>query len=153
MRTALITLCLLLTTAVAMAQEEHGPQQKGSFDPKVFETQLEQYVIAKAGITKAEEEKFLPIYREMRSKQVQLMADERKNKEKKPTTEAECEAAIKAHDKAEIELKKVIQTYHEKLLKVIPASKLVKVIQAETDFHRDTFRQHMGAKPPARPRK
>ncbi len=148
MRRIMFTLCLLFAAGVLLAQEENAVPQKGNFDAKDFEERLEQHVIQEAGLTKAEEEKFLPLYQEMRLKQVQAMKDERTAREKKPTTETECEAVIKAHDEMEVELKKLVQEYHDKMLAVIPASKLIKVMKAEQDFHRDSFREHVGVPAP-----
>ncbi len=143
---------MLLSSVMAMAQEE-APGPKGNFDPKAFEQDLEQYIVKEAGLTKAEEEKFLPIYREMRQKQIKVMDSTRKAFENKPTTEKDFENLLKTHDNQDIELKKIAQTYHNKMLNVVPASKVVKVIRAEQNFHRDTFRQHMGKNPPPQPKK
>lgn len=128
-----------LLYSVAMFSQE---QQK--FDPVKFETDLEQYVIKEAGITAAEQKNFLPIFRDMRKKQVALMESSRKNFSKKPTTEQEWADVVKAHDEHEIQMKKLAQTFHIKALKVISASKLMKVIRAEESFHRQQFRQFSG---------
>ncbi len=139
--------CLVLSFTTAMAQGE-APEKKGNFDPKEFEQKLEQHVVQEAGLTKAEEEKFLPIYREMRQKQIKVMQSQRKAHDTKPTTEKDFEALLKARDNADIELKKIAQTYHNKMLNVMPASKVIKVMRAEQDFHRDSFRKHVGTPPP-----
>ncbi len=144
----LFSLCVISASA-----QTAGTPEKGAFSPKEFEANLEKYVIKEAGITAKEAEKFLPVYREMRQKQIDIMDAERKTQTKKPATEKECEATIKAHDNAEIQLKKIVQTYHNKMLEIIPASKIMKVTRAENQFHRDSFRQmHDNPKPP-RPRK
>ncbi len=153
MRRVIFIFCLLLSATLAVAQDEAKGQVKGHFDPKDFELNLEQYVVKEAGLTKAEEEKFLPIYREMRQKQVQVLDAQRKSRDNKPTTEKEWEALVKSHDNAEIELKKIMQTYHNKMLTVVPASKIVKMMRAENEFHRNSFRQHVGESPPPRPKK
>ncbi len=148
MKKIIIIFSLFFSAVVAMAQGDGSPQQKGDFNPKDFETHLEQYVVKEAGITKEEATKFLPIYREMRQKQIQTMEAERDTWARKATTEKEWETRMKAHDNTEIELKKIAQTYHNKMLSVIPASKIMKVVKAENDFHRDSFRQHVGNNPP-----
>ncbi len=152
MRRILFICCMMLSSALTMAQEE-APGKKGNFDPKAFEQDLEQYIVKEAGLTKAEEEKFLPIYREMRQKQIKVMDSGRKALENKPTTEKDFETLLKTHDNEDIELKKIAQTYHNKMLTVVPASKVIKVIRAEQNFHRNTFRQHIGTNPPPRPKK
>lgn len=150
-----IILCFLfcLSVVAAAAQDKGGTPEKGAFSPKEFEANLEKYVIKEAGITAKEAEKFLPVYREMRQKQIDIMDAERKTQAKKPATEKECEATIKAHDNAEIQLKKIVQTYHNKMLEIIPASKIMKVTRAENQFHRDSFRQMHDKRQPPRPRK
>ncbi len=147
----IILACLLcFFGAVASAQDTSDARKKGDFSPQEFEACLEEYVVKEASLTKAETQKFLPIYREMRQKQVAAMDAERSARLKKPSTEKECEEAIKAHDNTEIQLKKIVQTYHNKMLEVISASKVMKVTMAENKFHREKFRQmHDKRQPPA----
>ena len=59
---------------------------------------------------------------------------------KAPTDEASSKQAIQRRDQLEIELKTILQTYHNKFIKVIPASKVYKTIIAEDQFHRRAFR-------------
>ncbi len=149
MRRILLVFCFSLALSSAAAQGAG----RGGFSPKQFEADLEKYVVKEAGITKKEAEKFLPIYREMRQKQIAVMDAERKTRAGKPATEKECETVIRAHDSAEIQLKKIVQTYHNRMLSVIPASKILKVTAAENEFHRDSFRRMHDGKHPPRPRK
>ena len=55
--------------------------------------------------------------------------------------EKECAEAIRQKDKMDIELKNLQQQYHNKLLKVMPASKVFKAIIAEDKFHRQMLRK------------
>ncbi|MCD8282945.1 MAG: hypothetical protein LUC22_06815 [Prevotella sp.] len=153
MRKTITILCLLLCAAFSTAQDGGGAPGKGNFDPKDFEQRLEKFVVKEAGITKTEAAKFLPIYREMRQKQIAIMDADRQARKKKPATDKECEAVIKAHDAAEVQLKRVLQTYHAKMLAVIPASKVMKVTLAENKFHREAFRKAPGKGQPPRPKK
>ena len=68
----------------------------------------------------------------------------------KPADEAGCRDVIRQRDKLDLELKKIQQTYHEKFLTVIPASKLFDVIKAEEKFHRRMLRKANGNNPPQR---
>lgn len=54
----------------------------------------------------------------------------------KPQDEAGCQKAIQEHDNIEVELKRIQQTYHNKFLDILPASKVYDVIKAEDHFHR-----------------
>ncbi len=153
MRQVIYTFLLALIPLFAVAQDSDRAPQGHEFSPKDFEAGLEQYVVKEAGLTKEEEAKFLPIYREMRQKQVETMKKEHINRDKMPATEEEWAAAVKAHDDAELQLKKIAATYHNKLLSVLAASKVMKVLRAENEYHRDIFRQHIGKNPPPRPKK
>ena len=54
----------------------------------------------------------------------------------KPTDEEGCREAIEKRDRLELDLKQIQQTYHNKMMTIIPASKLFDVIKAEDKFHR-----------------
>lgn len=139
MKKILIIMIALVCSLGISAQEQK--KQHRPFDPQKFEQSLEQYVIQKAGITQAETTGFLPIFREMRKKEVEIMQKGRKAVSGKPKTEQEWEQKLREHDNAEIQLKKIQQTYHIRLLKVLPASKIVKMTRAEEEFHREAFKQ------------
>ena len=141
----LTTILITLITTLAIYA-----QGKPQFDPEKFENQLEQAVIKDAGITSAESAKFLPLYREMRKKLRAAMDANRKTDKAKPTTEKEWAQVLKSHDNLDIQMKKIEQSYHNQFLKVLPASKVVKMIKAEEDFHRDAFRKIEGHKQPGR---
>lgn len=130
-----MALCSLTITAQGNKQKP-GPQQ---FDPKKFEAGLEQHVLKEAGITQAETARFLAIYREKRKKELAAMGAMRQHRQGRPASEKEWEESLKAHDNMEIQLKKIQQDYHNKMLRVIPASKVVKVVMAEEKYHRDAF--------------
>ena len=56
------------------------------------------------------------------------------------TEEAASKRAIQRRDQYEIELRSIQQTYHNKFLKVVSATKVYKSIIAEDQFHRRAFR-------------
>ncbi len=133
-------LALMLATALsAIAQGNSQERKREKFNPQKFEMRLEQYVVKEAGITEAEAVQFLPVFREMRQKQIDTINEARKSRVNKPDTEDEWEKVLKAYDNKEIQLKKILQTYHNRMLKVIPASKIIKMIKAEERFHREIF--------------
>ena len=43
-----------------------------------------------------------------------------------------------------IQLKQIEQRYHKEMLKVLPATKLLRVLEAERRFHRQMFRKMAG---------
>ena len=137
------TLILIFATIACLGFAE-PPFSEGAqrlFDPQKFETGLEKHILKEVGLTQKEKAQLLPIYREMRQKQVKIMDAYKHVRSKRPTTEKDWEAKLKLRDSNEIEIKKLQQTYHNKMLKVIPASKVMKLIRAEGDFHREYFRK------------
>ncbi len=139
MRRFLFVALMLAATISAFAHGNDQERKREKFNPQKFEMRLEQYVVKEACITEAEAVKFLPVFREMRQKQIETINEARKARVKKPATEEEWEEVLKAHDNKEIQLKKILQTYHNRMLKVIPASKIIKMIKAEERFHREIF--------------
>ena len=58
-----------------------------------------------------------------------------------PSNDTEALEAIRQQDKLDIETKKLQQQYHEKILKMLPAGKVLQIIIAEDKFHRNAFRR------------
>ncbi len=134
----LIIIIMSVSSLVVNAQApEHRDNRR--FDPQKFEKQLEGFVLKRLELSQKEAAAFLPIFRQKRKAEVEVMVNGRMNRHKRPTSEKEWEYALKMFDNNEVKLKKIQQTYHEKMLKVIPASKVMKMIKAEEDFHRETF--------------
>lgn len=136
-------LIILITSVLSFsvnADAQNGRHQH-RFDPQKFENQLEQFVLQKMSLTQSESAAFIPIFREKRKEEIQIMVDGRKSRRGRPATEKEWENVLKTYDNNEVKLKKIQQTYHGKMLKVIPASKIMKMIRAEEEFHREMFRK------------
>ena len=53
-----------------------------------------------------------------------------------PQTEEECREAVQRRDKIDLDMKKLQQTYHNKMLNVVSPCKVMKAIFAEDRFHR-----------------
>ena len=115
-------------------------QQQMKFSPEKFQADLEQYITKKACLTPQEAAKFFPIYKEMQSKQRAVYERQRQLGWVKPADEKGCEKVIRQRDKYDLELKRIQQTYHNKFLSVISASKLYDVLNAEDRFHRQMLR-------------
>ena len=134
MKKLLVFAVLMFVVALGASAEE---QQK--FSPEKFQADLEQYITTEAGLTNEEAAKFFPLYREMQQKQ-RVVYNKIHELFKLPHDEASCKRAIQRRDQLEIELKQIAQTYHNKFLRVIPASKVIGTIVAEDKFHRRAFR-------------
>ncbi len=136
------TLILILVTIACMGFAQPScPEAKRLFNPEKFEIELEKHILKEVGLTQTEKTNLLSIYREMRKKQIKIMDAYKNIRSKQPATEKEWETKLKLRDANEIELKKLQQVYHNKMLKVIPASKVMKLIKAEGEFHREYFRK------------
>lgn len=135
MRKLLFSTVIMIMVVLGASAEE---QQK--FSPEKFQADLEQYITTEAGLTNEEAAKFFPLYREMQQKQ-RVVYNKIHELFKLPHDEASCKRAIQRRDQLEIELKQIAQTYHNKFLRVIPASKVIGTIVAEDKFHRRAFRK------------
>jgi hypothetical protein len=135
MKKLLVFAVLMLMVVLGASAEE---QQK--FSPEKFQADLEQYITTEAGLTNEEAAKFFPLYREMQQKQ-RVVYNKMHELFKLPHDEASCKRAVQRRDQLEIELKQIAQTYHNKFLRVLPASKVIGTIIAEDKFHRRAFRK------------
>lgn len=126
-----ITVMLLVLAVTAEAQQQHK-----RFSPEQFDTELQQFIVQEAHLTPQESASFFPVYKEMRQKQHKLYDQQRRQGKIKPQDEAGCLKAIQEHDNIDVELKRIQQTYHNKFLDILPASKVYDVIKAEDHFHR-----------------
>ena len=97
-----------------------------------------------AQLTPEEVTKFFPLYREMQQKQRAVWNQMKNLGRNKPADEAAIKQAVQKRDELELEQRRIIQTYHNKFFKVLPASKVYDVIIAETKFHRAAIRNWRG---------
>lgn len=135
MKKLLFSTVIMIMVVLGASAEE---QQK--FSPEKFQADLEQYITTEAGLTNEEAAKFFPLYREMQQKQ-RVVYNKIHELFKLPHDEASCKRAVQRRDQLEIELKQIAQTYHNKFLRVLPASKVIGTIVAEDKFHRRAFRK------------
>ncbi len=108
--------------------------------PECFQADLEQFVTRKACLTPQEASRFFPVYAEMFSKQRELRDKMKALKRVRPMTEDECKENILKMDNLEVEMKQIQRAYHEKFMQILPASKVYDVMDAEEQFHRQTFK-------------
>lgn len=135
LRRYIISILLVLCGVLAIAQE---PKK---FDPAQFEANLEQFVTTEARLTPAESAEFFPLYREMRKKQMAYFCDHRRWQYVDEADDKACADAIRRIDNNDLEIKRLQQAYHEKFLRILPASKVYRIIKAEEKFHRQQFKR------------
>lgn len=129
----LFALCVCQLSPVSVSA-----QQK--FSPEKYQADMEQYITKEAGLTSKEAAEFFPLLREMQEKQRAIYNQMKKEGKVKPADEKECKKLIQKRDQMELELKRIQQSYHNKFLSVLPASKVFDVIKAEDRFNRKLFR-------------
>jgi len=151
----LIVNCLAFFFALGVCAQ-FPSQQK--FSPEKYQADMEQYLAKEAGLTPQEAAAFFPLLREMQKKQRAIYNQMMAESKIKPADEKACKKVIQKRDQVELELKSIQQTYHNKFLSVLPASKVFDVIKAEDQFHRGLLRNWgrnpmgtMGGNPMGRP--
>lgn len=147
MKRILFTIAVLLLSVISVSA--HEPQK---FSPEKFQADLEQFITKEASLTSEEATKFFPLYREMQQKQRAVWNQMKNLGRNKPADEASCKQAVQKRDELELEQRRIIQTYHNKFFKVLPASKVYDVIIAENRFHRFAIR-NMGQQNRQQPKK
>lgn len=130
----LISIAFLLLTASSQSRDKRLSKEH-------YQAQLEQFIIQEAQFSAKEAADFRVIFKEMQNKQRKTFEAMKDIWHKPGRGEKECAEAIRQKDKMDIELKNLQQQYHNKLLKVIPASKVFKAIIAEDKFHRQMLRK------------
>ena len=140
----IVIACLAVLMLLAVSAQE--PKKK--FSPEKFQAELEQFITNEACLTPQDATKFFPLYREMHKKQRCVYNQVKALGKIKPAEESECRKSIQKRDELELELKSIQQTYHNKFLGVLSASKVFDVIKAEDRFHRKTFRNWGNGKRP-----
>jgi len=128
----------------------HTSSAQQKFSPEKYQADVEEFITKEADLNKNEAAAFFPLLREMQDKQRVIFKQLRAEGKSKPADENAYRKAIQKRDQMELELKNIQQTYHNKFLSVLPASKVYKAILAEERFNRRMFRNwgkgkgHMG---------
>ena len=115
-------------------------QDGKKFSPEKFEADLQEFVKKEANMDAQEAARFFPLLKEMHKQQRAIYGRMMELGRSKPASEAACAEAIKHRDKCNLELRELEQTFHKRMLRVLPASKLYDAIQAESRFHRRMMR-------------
>lgn len=143
-----LLICLLATVLTLSAQRPMRPDPEPipgvlsePFNPEKFEAELEQYIVTEVCLSPREAAQFFPLYSEMRRKQRALFGAMRRGRYVNLKDNDECQKMIRENDKRDVEMKKLQQDYHNKFMKVLPASKVFRIIQAEEQFHRKMFKR------------
>lgn len=131
----LLTTILLLTLTIGL-----WAQHKPKFNPEAYRRGQKAYILANASLTSDEAEKFFSIYDAMRQRERQLFDKIRFTRGKRPTTAEECRRAVENKDATEIQLKKIQQQYHQKMLRALPPQKVMQCLFLAEKFDREMLR-------------
>jgi hypothetical protein len=126
-------------------QKEEQKEQK-KFDPERYQRELEAYLCHEACLTKQEAQAIFPLFREMQQKQRAIYMKKKVFDKAALCDNKAAEAVILAYDERELAIKKLQQQYHKQFMKVIPATKVLKLIRAEERFNRNMMR-HFSRRP------
>ena len=112
----------------------------GKFDPEKYQRDLEAFITKEARLTPQEAQAFFPVFRELQAKQRAIYMKQRKPDKPAVFDNKLAMEAIRYHDMQEIEIKKLQQQYHNRFLKILPATKVLICIHAEERFNRNMMR-------------
>lgn len=138
-RTFSIFIMIVAVALAGFAQNNRNEKQK--LTKEDFIKQLEQYVTQEAQLTSKEAAEFFPVYKEMHVKMRKVFNSMKDIDRNCHNNDKACAEAIRQKDKMDIELKQIQQQYHNKFLNILPACKVMKVINAEDKFHRNMLRR------------
>ena len=116
-----------------------------SFDE--FQNSMKTYIAQKAGMSEKEADAFFPVYYELQEKLHELQNDAWKELDKggKVTLkDGEYREILDAYYELNVSSARLEKSYEEKFLKIISATQLYKVLEAEKTFRRDMV---MGMQP------
>jgi hypothetical protein len=133
-RSIIVLLFGLLLTLNVSAQDNQ------KFSPEKFEADMQAFITREAHFTQQESDAYFPLLKEMQTKQRELYAKIRSLGMNRPSDEKGFADAIRQGDKLNIELRQIEQKYHQKMLQVVPASKVYDAIRAENRFHRQMMK-------------
>ena len=140
-----VLLSVIMLSMLRMLSTEgwagNAKKQRPPFDPKRFEAELEQYITTHAGLTPREAARFFPVYRQMMKKMRSHFDAMRRFHYVNPKDERACMEAIRRQDELDIEMKQLQQEYHSRFLYILPASKVLRILKAEEQFHRQAFKK------------
>lgn len=134
----ILLFCLIGVTAI---DAQRIQQKRPPFNPAKFEADMEQYITTQAGLTPQEAAKFFPVYREMTKRMRTLFDEMRREHLVNLKDDKACAEAIHRQDQRDIDLKYLQQEYHSRFMKILSPSKVMRIIKAEENFHRQAFRK------------
>lgn len=138
MKKTLILFTCLLITSLAVAQDRMDRNEK-------IKTLKTAYITEKLDLTKAEAEKFWPIYNAFEKRMHELRESyykERKTVDIDNITEAQANSLLQKFKASNIERNNLYNNYITDLQSVISSKKIILLKKAEDDFKRKMFEEY-----------
>ncbi len=118
--------------------QQQAPNRIGQFSAAEYWNQQKAFFIEKAGLTEDEAAAFFPLYNELQQKKRELNREIRRTMRQEGGTELSEEQSLKAIDaqaETNIKIAELEKEYLQKFKQVLPASKILKVQNAEEQFN------------------
>ena len=120
-------------------QQTPMPNRSGQFSPTEYWQQQKKFFTEKASLTEDEANAFFPLYNELQQKKREINREIRRNmmlsEGGAELTEEQSLKAIDAKAEANIRIAELEKEYLKKFKEVLPASKILKVQNAEEQFN------------------
>jgi hypothetical protein len=114
------------------------PNHSGQFSAAEYWKQQKAFFTEKAGLTEEESNAFFPLYNELQQKKRELSRETRRFMREaaaQGASEEQSLKAIEAQAEANIKIAELEKEYLKKFKEVLPASKILKVQNAEEQFN------------------
>lgn len=120
------------------AGQQQVPNRIGQFSPTEYWNQQKAFFTERARLTEDEANAFFPLYNELQQKKRELNRETRRIMRQEGGTEVSEEQSLKAIDaiaETNIKIAELEKEYLQKFKKVLPASKILKIQNAEEQFN------------------
>lgn len=125
-------------------QQDPHRRHKSGFDPEAYFRKMEAYITEQAGLTAAEEKAFFPMFREAKRQQRELSRKIKKQMRRlsqENPNEATCNQILAEVQNLHLQEAQLQNAALREWRKVLSAKKVLKVLKAENEFGRKTFRE------------
>jgi hypothetical protein len=121
-----------------MQQQQQAPNRIAQFSPTEYWNQQKAFFTEKAGLTEDEAKAFFPVYNELQQKKRELNREMRRIMREAAGAQATEDQSLKAIDsmaETNIKIAELEKEYLQKFKQILPASKILKVQNAEEQFN------------------
>ena len=121
-----------------MQQQQQAPNRIAQFSPTEYWNQQKAFFTEKAGLTEDEAKAFFPVYNDLQQKKRELNREMRRIMREAAGAQATEDQSLKAIDsmaETNIKIAELEKEYLQKFKQILPASKILKVQNAEEQFN------------------